>query len=148
MNWSKEKSKQASKNPSSSGCWCVFVPLSETEGVKFYHNEETRDKAAALQRKAFDVGLGPAVGGFCEMPFLDTWTVPYRLEHDPPTKVYGYITEMADAGPMSHENYQAFCAWASEYDISTDDTSSGMNIGMLRGAPVRFDFDPFFYNVS
>lgn len=148
MNWSKKKSERASKNPSSSGSWCVFVPLSETEGVKFYYDEETRDKAAALQRKAFDVGLGPAVGGFCEMPFLATWTVPFRLEDDPPTVVYGYITEMVDTGPMSTEDYDTFREWAREYGISTRDIcSSGecMNVGMLRGAPVRFDFDPVFY---
>jgi hypothetical protein len=146
MKWTKAKIKKARKSPNSnSGNWCIFVPLTKTEGVKFYMSQDMRDGAYDLQKKAHVVGLGPAVGDKCEMPFLDSWQLP-GSEYNRSEIVYGYVTELCNTKrTIRMADYYAFVQKCQDYGISTNDTENGYNCGYLRGQVVRYDFDPNFY---
>lgn len=134
--------EQSSK--SKGGCWCLFVPVSETEGVKFYHTKEIRDQAAALQREAASVSLGPKVGEFCEMPALQSWIWPTKWPLET-NKVYGFVTQIATIRHLADEEMEYLIAALESAGISTNDIHSSLNVGIIDGMPVRIDFDPEFY---
>jgi len=146
MNWSKEKEQAAHTSNSDSGNWCIFVPLSDAEGVKFYETEAIRDAAAELQANAAQYGLAPQVGQDCEMPLLESWDKPLRWSRGVDT-VYGYITERIDPGGLDDDEYHTLFEMLQEHDISTRDICASMNVGKTAdGMAVRFDFDPVFYH--
>lgn len=149
MKWNKIKATKAKKTPSNSGSWCIFVPLSKTEGVKFYHTEKIRDEAAKLQGRAHKVGLGPKVGGKCEMPLMAGWHLPCRVR-ETPKRVYGYITQLVDIGTFPEiREYERFEKKCLRHGISTRDMTMYSNCGYLpNGKLVRYDFDPVFYHAS
>jgi len=135
------------ESPSASGSWCVFVKLNDTHGVKFYTTSSMRDEALALQRAAWEVMCGPAVGDVCEMPWMPSWRVPYAWNDiGTPSKVFGYITELVDTEGLSHHEYKALLKKLRDNGISTHDLASCANVGHTKdGNAVRFDFDPMYY---
>lgn len=145
MKWNESKRNAAQESEESrNGCWCIFVPLSDTEGVKFYHRPEVRDAAMEHQKRAHSLGFGPAVGETCEMPMLETWPKP-ECWNVRPTKVYGYVTELAEGvGEWDGEAFDFLCEVMQEYGESTVDLHEG-NMGWINGYPVCIDFDPGFY---
>ncbi len=139
-----------SASSSSSGCWCIFVSLSDTEGVKFYNHPKIRDEAWLLQAAAADVGLAPAVGDMFDMPHLKSWgsVRPSKWTSTPET-VYGYVTELVDVNEdadISTEEYEDCESLLIDHGISIRDISEYNNLGRtLDGTVVRYDFDPMFY---
>jgi hypothetical protein len=139
-----------SSSQSSSGCWCIFVPLSDTQGVKFYHAPEVRDAAAKLQSEAHAVGVGPEVGYFCEMPYLASWDMPSGWHGEAPDTVYGYITELVDDSGLETKDFQKLLDRCREHGISVGDLGSYLNTGysLKTGEPLKYDFDPFHNRLS
>lgn len=74
------------------GCSCLFVPISDTCGVKLYKTKDGRDFAVRMQRKAEKVGVGPKVFKVFNLryPLKDDILCP-RLN----THKYGYVTQLA-----------------------------------------------------
>lgn len=142
MNWSEEKAHVVeSSRESSSGSCCLFIPLSETEGVKFYHSEEMRDGAAKLQGRAYALGFAPEVGAFCEMPVLESWTFPRHWPNDT-SKVYGYVTEIAELRSLDREEFDYLQTIMMENGFRVRDIDYQFNVGIVNGMPVCIDFDP------
>lgn len=143
MTLSQELVAEKSSN-SKKGKWCFFVPLSETEGVKFYHTKDLRNQAAELQEQAASVSLGPKVGEYCEMPALQSWEWPenWPLETE---KVYGYITQIAEIRILEEEEMDYLRCALEAAGLSTNDIHKTLNVGLINGMPVRIDFDPEFY---
>lgn len=148
MNWDESKASKAEENSDQSrhGRWCVFVPLSDTEGVKLYHSKEIRDGAMELQAYAASWGMGPKVGEACEMPRIDSWTGPDKWPMELNT-VYGFITEIIDTTFPKGEDMELFERLCEKFGISTKDIC-GLNAGfsLVDGLPLRYDFDPRFYH--
>lgn len=130
-----------SSSKSSKGRCCLFVQLSPTEGVKFYHTEEMRDKAAESQRRASVLGLGPKVGEFCEMPALQSWEWPHRWPESTNT-VYGYITQVAEIRELTPEEFDYLTESLVFHRFDIADLAENFNVGIVDGLPVCIDFDP------
>lgn len=147
MHWNENKTLTVEcSSESFNGSWCVFVPLSATEGVKFYHDPEIRDRAAELQRIAHSEGYGPAVGEFCTMPRLHSWHQPSRWPEETRT-VYGYVTEIAeDVGKIAYHS-EEFEELRNRIDEAGYDSSDvhECNVGRIDGKIVCIDFDPAFF---
>lgn len=146
MNWDARKEAVASSSSSVHGKWCIFVSLSETEGVKFYETKKLRDEAAELQREAAKYGLGPNVGAFCEMPIIQSWDIPDNWEQY--EIGYGYITQKADTRSLTDEEFEELIDDLHYHGLSTSDLNQSLNCGIIDGKPVRIDFDPVFYHAN
>lgn len=135
-----EEVEKSSK--SSGGHCCLFVQLSNSEGVKFYHTKKIRDQAANAQRKASNLKLGPRVGEFCEMPALQSWHWPHRWPLET-TKVYGYITQVAEIRVLTVEEFDYLQTALIYNSFDVADIDYAFNVGVIDGMPVCIDFDPF-----
>lgn len=147
MNWNREKAVRATSplSPQSNGVFCLFVQLSETEGVKFYKSANLRDRAAAHQTEAYAAGLAPRVGASCEMPCLASWKRPDSWREEVIETVYGYVTEVAtDVGRLKDNELRFLLFAMQEHNFRTDDMHC-LNAGKVNGWPVCIDFDPAFF---
>jgi hypothetical protein len=142
------------------GLRCRFIRINEQWGMKFYKNENYRNKTYDFQNRAAEAGLAPRVGECFELalPFYDD---------DEPIEVFGYVTECISETYGERMAYKIYnCSYEEchedeqqqidivfydEYEygklieeinsigISTEDTHS-LNFGYLRGKLVCIDF--------
>ena len=150
MKWTTEVQQAVLDNIADAytGCWCVYVPVSPTHGVKFYRSPEIRDMAMVAQECAYEVDCGPAVGEACEIT-ASGFPVPDRWEnHDDstPTQLHGYITEAVDTSShLDGGDWQELSRRLHENGFSTRDSCSSYNTGYRQdGIAVLFDFDPLY----
>jgi hypothetical protein len=84
---------------SSSGCWCLFVKISEGVGIKFYPSREMMLDSRTLQECGHEDNLAPACWGETTLEMNDeAYTlieIPFRWTENYAT-VHGYFTEVAD----------------------------------------------------
>lgn len=154
MNAKEIASRVQTSSTSSSGCWCIFVPLSETEGLKLYPAKDMRDGAVRLQKKAASLGLGPQVKNeSVEMPMLESWDRPLLWKErgyantSTGTMLYGYVTEIVSEGIPDLDVFDSLIERLQANGICVTDLSKAVNVGMTRdGRAVMFDFDPVFYH--
>lgn len=125
------------------GNWCIFVPLGNGWGVKFYNTEERRDWAWIAQGYAAEVGAGPKVG-----PCLTVRVTPSMEESCPDEvielgeHVYGYLTECVQTIGITVEDYTVLEKRLAKIGLDMWDTTLQSNVGYLKnGQPVQFDFD-------
>lgn len=142
MNWSEEKAHVVeSSRESDCGSCCLFIPLSETEGVKFYHSAYIRDASAKSQARAYALGLAPKVGEFCEMPVFSLCDWPNSWPNDT-SKAYGYVTQIAELRELEPEEFDYLQSSMIEHGFCVADIDSRFNVGVIDGMPVCIDFDP------
>lgn len=132
------------ENKTSRGAFCLFVKLSETQGVKFYATAAYRDQAMKAQDAAHAVACGPAVYGKLDMDVLASWIQPKTWSYGPPvSKVYGYVTDIVEVRPLTRDEFVNLWRRLELHEMTSDDISSEFNTGLtLSGVPVRYDFDP------
>lgn len=134
----------AGNGPTPSGQACRFMTVGEI-GVKVYgRNSEKAQGAFEAQKRAADLGLGPAVGEF--------WTIHLRLRPHDTMRIYGYLTEIADVlddpgeGVLTIDEENDLCRRMVANGFPTWDIY-GRNVGRLKdGRAVCIDFDPVSMN--
>ena len=136
------------ESPTAAGCFCCFVQINATHGIKFYETESIRDRAKDLQSHTATFGLAPNVGESCEMPWMISWPRPHRWNSDP-TTVHGFITELCNTNPIEEHEFDTLYETLEMHGLGTGDMAPSHNVGrMPDGRCVRYDFDPFFFHCA
>jgi hypothetical protein len=131
---------QRHKRKARYGISCIYMPLSESIGVKIYSSEKIRDKTYEKQAHAANYGLAPIVGD--KFSFECFWightcTLP-DIRHK---IVYGYLTQNAvvkkkgrihGIGDLRYQLY--------EIGLVNDDLWNP-NVGFIGDRLVCIDFD-------
>lgn len=151
MNAKEITSRASNSSDTSNGSWCIYVPLSDTEGLKLYPDKRMRDEAARLQGEAARFGVGPTVKNInIEMPMLSSWDRPHMWKlrgFADVSMLYGYVTEIVTEGVNDDDLYKDLIVRLDDLGMTVTDLSQGMNVGMTTdGQAVMFDFDPMFYH--
>lgn len=153
MNAQEIATRARTSSETSNGCWCIYVPLSDTEGLKLYPDRRMRDEAVRLQSKAAKFGVGPEVKNrSVELPLLESWYRPMKwVEQYPKVGIgsilYGYVTEVVEEDVDDEDLFDDLISRLKEYGIAVTDLSHNSNVGMTNdGRAVMFDFDPVFYH--
>ena len=148
--------KKQSEGVSSTGHSCLFVPITDTVGLKLYKEKEFAKDAKALQSMGHMDELAPKCWGECEMQIdvqelrtLGKGCVPsswYRLKGE--STVYGYFTEMADVGGLHYEDLEGLRDTMQDVGYNTLDVG-GNNVGTLNnGQIVCIDWDPNYLTLT
>lgn len=127
------------------GSSCIFFPLDEKVGVKFYQFKSHRDKSLMRQHKAANFGLAPLCGGSFDFECFFIQHNQFLTPKSQYSVIYGYMTEIASIPPKSQRSalkksiFNLECNLENigivHHDLHLD------NIGVLRNKVVCIDFD-------
>lgn len=128
------------------GSYCMFVPLSEKRGVKFYLRQKERNDAYDMQRYANFHDLAPkAFGKFNtknkKLISLYSDKCDRCLYEEDMKCLYGYVTEIAnDVGMLSYKYERILYEKLKHIGLEHLDVER-YNIGKIGHRVVCIDFD-------
>jgi hypothetical protein len=137
-----------------SGCSCLFLHLTPKTGIKIYGSKRDRDYAYNMQKKAHDLGIGPAIGDMIQIGskrnaeffairrylMLDC---PFNWSENVRAPFYGYITEIVHIpnDGICLDKMDILEKLMKESGFATGDVGYCHNVGLINDKAVCYDFD-------
>ena len=147
LRWSENKHDQMilaiqnrKRKFASSGCSCVYFPISKLIGVKIYQSKRERDSTHSKQLYASKFGLAPLVGDQFSFNCIN---VHHDMQQHVTYKtVYGYLTQNVQVPKRLCEKLQyKLQEELEQIGLINDDLYYG-NVGWIGNRLVCIDFDP------
>lgn len=130
------------------GASAIYMQIYDDAGVKLFLNKKNRDFSYAMQKAAFNKGIGPWVSDRFEFPFFVISHYPSRpdeLLDAYKRDVHGYLTQHAPTiddteSEYTIEQYADLMAKMQEMGLDTSDLNE-KNMSLVDNRLICIDFD-------